>query len=63
MQPAERLQLWTAGHFTVIAHDLADDGGGFQAGEVGEIDTAFGLSGADEHATLAGAEGVDVARP
>src|ERR1039458_2676730 len=47
----------------VVARDLADDAGGSEAGETGEIDRGFGLAGADEDSAAAGAEREDVAGP
>ena len=57
---AEFLQVGNAGHGAVVVHDFADDAGGDEAGETGEIDGGFGLAGADEDATAAGAEREDV---
>ena len=54
-------QVRDARHAAVVSHDLADDAGGNESGEAGEIDGSFGLSGADEHAALARAEREDVA--
>ena len=45
----------------VVAHDFADDAGGSEAGEAGEVDGGLGLAGADEHAAAAGAQREDVA--
>ncbi len=54
-------EIGDAGHFAIGLHDLDDDRGGFEMCEAAEIDRAFGLTGADECAAGAGAEGVDVA--
>ena len=59
--PAERDEVGDAGHFAVVAHDFADDAGGGEAGEAGEIDGGLGLSGADQNAAAAGAQREDVA--
>ena len=55
-------QVRHPGHVAVFAHDLADDAGGLEAGQAGEVHAAFGLAGAVEHAAFAGAQGKDVAR-
>ena len=44
----------------VVVDDFADDACGNEAGHAGKIDGRFGLSGANEHAAAAGAEGEDV---
>ena len=59
---AEFVELRDARHGAVFVHDFADDGGGVQPGDAGEIDAGFGLAGADEHAAIAGAQWKDVAR-
>ena len=61
MGGAEFLQVRHAGHRAVVLHDFADDADGLAAGEAGEVDGAFRLPGADEHAAVAGAKGKDVA--
>ena len=53
---AELGKLRNARHGAVVVHDLADDAGGNQSGETREIDRGFGLSGADQHSTFAGAK-------
>ena len=58
---AEGDEVGDAGHGAVVAHDFADDAGGREAGETGEVDGGFGLAGADEDAAAAGAEREDVA--
>ena len=58
---AERNEVGDACHFAVITHDFADDAGGLEAGEAGEVDRGFGLSGANEDSALACAERKDVA--
>jgi len=58
----ERDEVGDAGHFAVVAHDFADHPGGLEAGESREVDGRLGLAGADQDASLAGAEGKDVAR-
>ncbi len=50
-----------AGHGAVVVHDLADDAGGFKAGQLGEIDGSFGLPGSLEHAAALRPQGEDVA--
>ena len=52
----EFLQIGHTGHRPVVFHDFADDGGGFQSGEHGEVHAAFRLSGAGEHAAGLGTE-------
>ncbi len=59
---AEDFEFGSSGHFAVFAHDFADDGGGFEAGDSAEIHAALGLTGADECSAVSGAEGVDVSR-
>lgn len=58
---AEVDEIGDAGHGAVVAHDFADDACRDEAGEACEVDGGLGLSGADEDAALAGAEGEDVA--
>jgi hypothetical protein len=58
----ELLEVGDAGHRTVIVHDLADDSGGNEAGETGEINGSFGLSGTNEDAAAAGAQRKDMSR-
>jgi len=58
---AELDQVWDAGHGAVVVHDFADDAGGIETGEAGEIDGSFGLTGADEDSAFARAEGENVA--
>ena len=57
----EDLEVRHAGHRAVLFHDLADDAAGVEPGEPREIDRAFGLTGAHEHAAGARAEREDVA--
>ena len=59
---AKFVELRDARHRAVFVHDLADDGGGVQAGDAREVDAGFGLACADEHATVAGAQWKDMAR-
>ena len=47
---AEVLQLRQPGHGAVVVEDLAEDAGGVQAGELGEIDGGLGVAGAAQHA-------------
>ena len=49
-------------HRPVLVHDLADDAGGGQPGEAGEVDRSLRLPGALQHASGAGAERKDVTR-
>jgi hypothetical protein len=60
MRLAEGDEVGDAGHGAVFVHDLADDAGGDEAGHAGEVDGGFGLAGANENATFAGAEREDV---
>jgi len=55
-------EVGDAGHGAVVVHDLADHPGRLQPGEGGEVDGRLGLSGALEHAPLAGAQREDVPR-
>jgi len=50
---AVRDQIVDAGHRPVLVHDLADNAGGDQPGEAGEIDGRLGLAGALEDAAVA----------
>ena len=56
-------EIGEAGHGAVVVHDFANHATGGQAGEAGEVDGRLGLSGADENAALAGAEGKDMTGP
>ena len=58
---AEFGEFGNAGHGAVVVHDLADDAGGNEPGETGEIDGGFGLSGANEDSAFAGAQRKGVA--
>ena len=53
----------TPRHLAVVAHDLADDAGGAQAGQPAQVHDALGLAGAHQHAAVAGAQRRDVAGP
>ena len=53
-------QVGHAGHGAVVLHDLADDGGGLETGQTGQVHAAFGLAGAGQHAVGTGAQGEDV---
>ena len=46
------LEVGHARHVAVLAHDLADDARGREAGEAREVDGALGLAGAHEDAPL-----------
>ena len=59
---AEFDQLRHAGHGAVVTHDFADDASGSQPGNAREIDTSFGLTGADQHAAFARAQRENVSR-
>ena len=59
--PREELQIGHARHGPVVLHDLADDTGGLQARETGEIDGAFGLAGATSTPPRLRPDGEDVA--
>ena len=43
-------QIVEAGHGPVLAHDLADDAAGIEAGEARDVDCRLGVAGADEDA-------------
>src|SRR5690348_1945064 len=62
MLVAELDEVGHARHRAVLVHDLADNAGGNHAGEPREIDRAFRLTGANEHAALARAQREDVSR-
>ena len=49
-------------HGAVFLQDFANDAGRLEPRKAREIDRALGLSGAHQHATLAGAQRIDVAR-
>ena len=49
----ERFEIGHARHRSVFVHDLADDARGRETCEAREIDGAFGLSRAHEHAAFA----------
>ena len=51
-----------ARHGAVIVHDLADDAGGIETGEPGEVDGGFGVTGAHQHAAFARDQREDMAR-
>src|SRR5271156_1675917 len=57
---AELLEIGDARHGAVVVHDFADDPGGDEAAETGEIYGGFSLSGADEDAAASGAKREDV---
>jgi hypothetical protein len=61
MLVAEGDEVGDASHFAVVAHDFADDAGGSEAGETGEVDRGLGLACANEDTAAAGAKGKDVA--
>ena len=57
----ELLQLGHPGHGAVLVHDFADDAGGLQPGQLGQVHDGLRLAGAHEHAALLVAEGEQVA--
>jgi hypothetical protein len=57
---AEFDELRDAGHGPIIIHDFADHAGMIESGEAREIYRSFGLTGADQHAAIAGAQRVNV---
>ncbi len=63
MLDAEFFKIGPAGHFAVGLHDFADDGGRFQPRQARQIDAAFGLPGTNQHASVAGAQRMDMAGP
>lgn len=63
MLATEGDEVGDASHGAVVAHDFADNAGGSEAGETGEIDGGFSLAGTDEDSTAAGAEWENVAGP
>ena len=58
---AEFHQLGHARHGAVVVHDFADDAGGREAGQAGQIHGGFGLAGAHQDAAFARAQGENVA--
>ncbi len=46
----ERDQVRQAGHLAVVAHDLADDGDGLEAGKPRQVDGGLGVAGAAQDA-------------
>ena len=60
---AEFAELRHPRHGAVVVHDLADDAGGGQAGETGEVHGRLRLAGAHQHAAFARAQGKDMAGP
>ena len=60
---AKFVQLRDARHRAVFVHDFADDGGWVQSRDAREIDARFGLSGANEHASIPRAQRKNVAGP
>ena len=63
MAGAEFAELRHPRHGAVVIHDLADDAGGGQAGETGEVHGRLGLAGAHQYAPFARAQGKDMAGP
>ncbi|MCY1240970.1 hypothetical protein D9M69_396780 [compost metagenome] len=59
--PGEFDQVGQARHGAVVLHDLADHGGGRQAGQGAEVATGLGMAGADQHAAGLGRQREDVA--
>ena len=60
--PREPRELRHPRHRPVVVHDLADDTGGIQAGNAGQIDGRLGLTGAHQHAARPRAQGKHVTR-
>ena len=58
---AEFDELRHASHGAVFIHDFADDAAGIEASDTREVDAGFRLTGADEHAAIAGAQWEHVA--
>src|SRR6266850_4265473 len=58
----EAFEVWQPCHRAVLAQDLADDAGRLEAGEARQVDRAFRLPGANEHAATPGAEREHVPR-
>ena len=54
-------QLGKTGHGAVLVENLADDAGGLESGEAGEVNGGLGVSGAAEDAALLRLEREDVA--
>ncbi len=61
--PAQSGQVVDAGHGAVVVHDLDAQGDAFEAGHLAQVDHALGVSGADEYAAGAGADGLDMPGP
>ena len=49
-------QVGQTGHRPVLSHNLTNDPGRVEAGQAGEVNRAFRLSGADQYAPLTGAQ-------
>ena len=57
----EDFQIRHPGHRAVFLHDLANDAGGAQPGNPGQIDRSLGLPGTHQHAAPASPQGENVA--
>src|SRR6266481_5759008 len=53
MELGEADEVLAPRHRAVVIHDLANDAGGIEPGEPGDVDGGFGVSGADEDAAIA----------
>jgi hypothetical protein len=62
MLARELLQLRPPRHAAVIVHDLAQDPGGLEPGELTQVDRRLGVSGAHQDPAAARAQGEDVPR-
>ena len=62
VRAGDLVQLLAVGHLGAVG-DLAEDAGGRQAGQAGEVDRRLGMPGAAEHAPLLGHQGEQVPGP
>ena len=59
---AELEQIGEAGHGAILVENLADDSGGVESGETGQIDAGLGVACAPENASFGTLQGEDMAR-
>ncbi len=63
MFPGELLEVGHPSHRAVLVHHFADDSGGIEPGDAGEVDRRLGLPRALEHPSWTRAQGKHVAGP
>ena len=54
-------QVVAARHSAVVFQNLADDPGGLESRQARQVNRAFGLPGAHQHAAIARTERIDIA--